>query len=309
MNILVRLNISKQIGTGHFRRMLNLANFMSNNQFVFIVNTDDKSNTIFEGKNIIFMNREEEFFKLLKETKYDILIFDFLNYAKDYIKSIKSIASNPIVSFHEFNDYDDSSNLVINYNLFNGYDKLSNENHLFGPEYIIFSDEISKYKNSKKENYIFVSFGGSDPSNLTKKFIEEIALKRDDLKFKIHVGNFNNINMIEKKNIEYLVNPKDIFIYMSAAKLAISAGGNMMYELVYFNTPCIVVAHNEHQEEFALNAQKLGWVEYLGKFSDYHSDKLIERIDFLYSKKTNNLSFIDNNGKKKIANAIEKLVS
>ena len=70
MNILVRLNITKQIGTGHFRRMFNLANFMSSHDFVFIVYTDDKSNTIFEGKNIIFINTEEEFFKLLRKTKY-----------------------------------------------------------------------------------------------------------------------------------------------------------------------------------------------------------------------------------------------
>lgn len=308
MKILVRLNISKQIGTGHFRRMLNLANFMSNNQFVFIVNTDDKSNTIFEDKNIVFINNEDEFFEILKNNNYDVIIFDFLKYDENYIENIKNIVSSPIASFHEYNDYNKYSDLVINYNLFNGHDKFSNKNYLFGPEYIIFSDEIEKYNQIKKENYVFVSFGGSDPSNLTQKFIEEIALKRDDLKFKIHVGNFNNIDMIEKKNIEYLVTPKDVFIYMSAAKLAITAGGNMMYELIYFNTPCIVIAHNEHQEEFASNAQKLGCIEYIGKTADYNSDKLTEKIDFLYLKKTNNLSFIDNNGKKKIANAIQRLV-
>ena len=83
----------------------------------------------------------------------------------------------------------------------------------------------------------------------------------------------------------------------------------MMYELIYFNTPCIVISHNEHQEEFALNAQKLGLVEYFGKATNYSSDELIEKIDSSYLNKLNILSFIDNNGKKKIANAIEKLVS
>lgn len=309
MNILVRLNITKQIGTGHFRRMFNLANFMSSHDFVFIVYTDDKSNTIFEGKNIIFINTEEEFFKLLRKTKYDINIFDFLRYEENYIKSIKSIVSSPIVSFHEYNDYDESSDLVVNYNMFNGYDYVVNKKYLFGPEYIIFSDDIVKYKDIKKEDFIFVSFGGSDPSGLTQKFIDEIALKRDDLKFKIHIGNFNNINMIQKINIKYLINPKDIFAHMSSARLAITAGGNMMYELIYFNTPCIVIAHNEHQEEFALNAQKFGCVEYFGKTTNYSSDELIEKIDSSYLNKLNNSSFIDNNGKKKIANAIKKLVS
>lgn len=308
MNILVRLNITKQIGTGHFRRMFNLANFMSSHDFVFIVYTDDKSNTIFEGKNIIFINTEEEFFRLLRKAKYDINIFDFLRYEEDYIKSIKSIVSSPIVSFHEYNDYDENSDLVVNYNMFNGYDYAVNKKYLFGLEYIIFADDIAKYKDIKKEDFIFVSFGGSDPSGLTQKFIDEIALKRDDLKFKIHVGNFNHISMIEKKHIEYLINPKDIFVYMSAAKIAVSAGGNMMYELIYFNTPCIVIAHNDHQEEFALNAEKFGCVAYLGKATHCSFNKIIKKIDSLYLRKLNKSSHIDNNGKKRIANAIEKLV-
>jgi spore coat polysaccharide biosynthesis predicted glycosyltransferase SpsG len=309
MNILVRLNITKLIGTGHFRRMLNLINFMSSHQFVFIVHTDDISNTIFEGKNIIFINVEEEFFKLLKETKYDMIIVDFLRYEKNYIKNIKSIVSNPIISFHEYKDYDQYSDLVVNYNMFNGYDNIVNKKYLFGPEYIIFDDGIEKYQNNKKENFIFVSFGGSDPSGLTQKFIDEIALKRDDLKFKIHVGNFNNININKNENIEYLINPKDIFIYMSSARFAITAGGNMMYELIYFNIPCIVIAHNKHQEEFALNAQKNEWIKYLGKAIDYNSDKLIKEIVSLFSENQKIISTINNNGKKKIANAIERLVS
>lgn len=309
MNILVRLDISKQIGTGHFRRMLNLANFMSNHEFTFVVHTDNKDNTIFEGKNIIFIYHEEQFFDFLKENTYDVFIFDFLRYEENYIKCIKSIISSPIVSFHEYNDYDESSDLIVNYNIINGHDRVTEKKYLFGPEYIIFADDIAKYKDIKKEDFIFVSFGGSDPSGLTQKFIDEITLKRDDLKFKIHVGNFNNINMIQKTNIEYLLNPKDLFIDMSSARLAVTAGGNMMYELIYFNTPCLVIAHNDHQEQFSKNAEKLGCVEYLGKATNYSPDKLIERIDFLYSNKSNRLSIIDNNGIEKIANAIEKLVS
>ncbi len=310
MKILVRLDISKKIGTGHFRRMLNLANFMSNHDFVFIINSDNELNQIFKEKNIVFIDNENEFLKILKTYEYDVIILDLLHYNNAFMKNIKNIVKKHIVSFHEYKDFSEHSDLRINYNLFDGYNQEKKNNDLFGLEYIIFSDEIEKYKNIEKDDYIFVSFGGSDPSNLTQNFINDVALKKPDINFKIHIGSFNKINSIKSKNIEYLYNPKDIFIYMASATLAITAGGNIMYELIYFKIPSIVIAHNEHQKEFALNADKLGLVEYLGLSSEYKLNLLVDKIELLKNKSLSCFeNIIDNNGKRKIAREIERLVS
>jgi spore coat polysaccharide biosynthesis predicted glycosyltransferase SpsG len=307
MNILVKLEVSKQIGTGHFRRMFNLALFLKEFNFIFLISTDDKKNKLFQNINVIFIEDETHFRSTLLKLEFNLLIFDLLHYEKDYIKSIKSLRAMPIVCFHEYNDYSDYADLIINYNVL---DKTITDK-LFGYEYIIFSDNIEKYKSIKKENYIFVSFGGSDPSGLTQKFVSLIASKMSHLKFKIHIGDFNDLLCLKAfNNIEYIIKPENLFEYMSKANLAISAAGNMMYELIYMSVPSIIIAHNEHQMSFAKNAKLLGYVEFLGLFKDLNFDLLKQKIDSFYNlKEIKFKDTIDNNGKKRICKVLMDLIN
>lgn len=309
MNILIRLDISKKIGTGHFRRMVNLSNFMSNYNFTFIIKTDDVGNNIFNEKEILFIQKEEDFFELLSKYEYDAVIIDFLRYQEKYIKEIKEISKKPIITFHEYKDFSKYSDLTINYNLFDDYEILQlNNKSLFGSDYIIFDEKIVNNYMTSKKDYIFVSFGGSDPSGLTHRFIKEIALKNQNKNFKIHIGSFTDNVMIDAKNIEYLIKPENIFKYMSEAKLAITAGGNMMYELIFLQTPSLVIAHNQHQEEFAKNADRLGYVNYVGLAKDFSSIFLNAEMDKMLCKKNVSMHHINNQGKEVIAKAIEEII-
>lgn len=308
MTILIRLDISKEIGTGHFRRILNLSKSMSNYNFIFIIKTDDKNNPIFKNLNIIFIENDENFINIIYNTTFILLIIDLLHYQKNHIREIKNIINCPLVTFHEYDDYSDYSDLIINYNFIEKYsDKYSNK-YLFGSEYIIFSDNIVNYKNRDKEDYIFVSFGGSDPSGLTELFIKKVAEKLPNYNFKIHIGNFKENKNKKLSNIEYLYKPNDIFEYMSRAKLAVSSAGNMMYELIFFKVPSLIIAHNEHQAQFAKNAYEKGCIEYLGKVQEFDSNKLIERILTMNNKKYN-YNIIDSKGKDRIIKSIEGLIN
>ena len=311
MNTLVRLNISKTIGTGHFRRMQNLVHYMSNHSFLFIVHTDNVTNNLFKNKNIIFIEDEEEFYEILKIYKYDVVILDFLHYPNDYIKTLTLFTQKPIVSFHEYKDFSEYSSLTINYNLFDGYKTIELKNKsLLGPDFIIFDDEIVQYSNAIKENYIFVSFGGADPNGLTKKFIDKIATQHPTIKFKIHIGDFNQSIHEEHDNVEYLIKPKNLFKDMSKAKMAVTAGGNMMYEFMFLNVPSIVIAHNTHQAEFARNADNLGLVKYVGLTDSIDVDRINIEIQRMFDdSKLSKKYLIHNEGKKLIATAIEELIS
>ena len=120
MNIMVRLDVSKKIGTGHFRRIFNLSKYMFNHKFYFIIKTDDKTNDIFKNINTYFIeNNEKDIInEICKKENIDLIILDRLKYEKDYIKSIKTITNKKIVSFHEYKDYSSYSDLKINYNFF-----------------------------------------------------------------------------------------------------------------------------------------------------------------------------------------------
>lgn len=316
MNFIISLEISKEIGTGHFRRMLNLAKYMHMHNFIFLIDTDDKNNLIFRDLNIYFTNKIKELDdlkRIIKENDIDCLILDKLHYEKDYIKSIKRQLGINIVSFHEYDDLSEYSDLKINYNFFDNFKLKKNENFLAGPEYIIFNDELAQV--SKKDfnsDYIFVSFGGSDPSFLAENFIKHIANELLDINFYIHIGNFNKLDISSvyiSENINLIEQPANLFKYMSSAKYGITAAGNMMYELIYLKIPSIVIAHNSHQSEFAKNADYLGCVKYAGLAKELDFELLRKKIKLLAETKFECKQKIDALGVERIRNAIEELIN
>ena len=315
--ILVRLDITNKIGTGHFRRMNALADYMAPIPFIFLVITDNQENAILRSGQIFFTKKENEFRDIqtiLDSHDIEILILDLLHYEKGYIKKIKKITGKKIVSFHEYNDTSKYSDLAINYNLFDGFENIQDPQFLAGYKYIIFNDEIENYRAYNKE-YVFVSFGGSDPTKLTYSFIERVANKLSNIKFLVHVGHFNSLN-IDKislhDNVQIVLHPENLFKYMAGAKLAVVAGGNMMYELMYLKVPSVIIAHNKHQEMFALNASKYDCVDYFGKYNDIDYDDLkyiIQNKIHNHNHNHNNQCEIriDNKGKERIKQSLLKV--
>lgn len=315
MNILIRLDVSKQIGTGHFRRIANLSRYMKNDKFFFLIITDDKNNQLFNGYNIYFTDPKNEADKIRKmaaENSIDIILIDLLHYSHSYIRQIKETTRKKVVTFHEYNDYSDFSDLTINYNFFNGFDTFGTSAFLTGPKYIIFDDTITHFQNIKKENFIFVSFGGSDPKGITEKFINNVAIKLPDITFKVHLGNFNQCeNHSKANNIEFLHQPSNLFEYLAASKLAVTAAGNTMYESIFLKTLTFVIAQNNHQDEFATNASKYNCIQYYGLSDDVNFDLLKADIEKAYPFPPENTCFfpLDNLGKHRIAQALKRLVS
>ena len=58
--------------------------------------------------------------------------------------------------------------------------------------------------------------------------------------------------------------PHNLYDLMSQARLAVTAGGNMLYELMFLQKWSFTLAHNVHQKEFAVNAANYGACKYLG---------------------------------------------
>jgi spore coat polysaccharide biosynthesis predicted glycosyltransferase SpsG len=313
--ILVRLDITRKIGTGHFRRMNILAKYMHPIEFIFLIISDDKNNTIFRNNRIFFTDQENELLdmqSIVDGHNIDLIIFDLLHYKKNYIEEIKRITGKKIVSFHEYDDISKYSDLSINYNFSYGKKNISSRQFLSGYEYIIFNDEIEKFQAHDK-GYVFVSFGGSDPSKITHLFIDRVANKLTSIKFIIHIGHFNLLD-VEKvslcANVKIVLQPENLFKYMVGAKIAVVSGGNMMYEFMYFRIPSIVIAHNKHQEIFAQNANKHGCVDYFGKYNDINYNELKHFILNKVNNYTNKCEMtIDSNGKERIKQSLLKVVS
>ena len=309
--LLIRLDVTNKIGTGHFKRSCNLIKHYKDMKTIFLIKTDDKKNEIFKGYNIHFtcdLKEEDDLLNLIKENNIKAVILDFFKYEPFYIEKIKKKTKLPLITFHEYQDYSKNSDLTINYNVFPGKKNNHISNILLGYKYIIFDDNIKNYINNSIKKYIFVSFGGSDPTSFTNKFIENIAMKLPKTFFYIHRGAFFKEKKDYKKikNIKLISYSESFFQYMSEAKKVVVAGGNMMYESIYLKKETLVVSHNHHQEQFAKIAQNKKLIKFIEKIKKINYISFAKEIEM---EDNNNISenYIDNNGKDRIIKEIEKL--
>jgi len=328
LNALVCIDISSKIGTGHFRRMRHLSKAMKKKSVLFtylIFGIDNQNNNIFNEVNTIFIANGQKFFEYIERNlrNFDLLIFDFLKYPDLYFNNMKKQINidKPIIAFYEYENFDYSADLVINYNLFNGWRDYDEKKVLAGPKYTIFNENIIDYKqnynyyynynyNNNNNNNVFVSFGGSDPSNFTHQFLELIATKNLKFNYNILIGamHYGDLLNYEKyNNIKIYKGDVNIFSLMTQCSLCITAGGNTMYEATYLGLPTCVLAHNEHQHTFAKNLQKDFLQTYVGMGSDVNWSKVMNFISTEHKTYKNDI--IDNLGVTRITQRILEVLS
>ena len=310
--ILIRLDVSKNIGTGHYRRMKVLSRQLEE-KVIFLINTDDNTNKAFSSKDIFITTIDKEFQNfeiLIKKFNIKFILLDLLRYKKNYIEKLSKKFNCKIIAFHEHDDYSRFSSMSFNCNFLNESNRLKYYSVYHGPKYLIINSKIKNFNNIKKKNYIYINFGGSDPSSFMEKFIEAENNIKTKEKFILDIGILKKKSFqIPSDNYKIRSSEQCIFKTMSESKLNIVSAGNIMYESIYFNKKTIVLAHNKHQEKFAKVVHKKGFIKYIGM------GKNINFYDLAVSLKKNNYrnltikkSNIDILGANRIANLIKNLV-
>lgn len=161
---------------------------------------------------------------------------------------------------------------------------------LLGPEYALLRPEFHRAKKNLRERdgkirRILVFFGGSDPTNETKKALEAIKLlNRPEIAVDVVVGAANphrkEIEQIcrEMPNTTYHYQVENMAELMTAADLAIGAGGVTTWERLYLELPTIAIAVAENQVETLAALGEAGLVEYLGKNNEMSVKDLFSRV-------------------------------
>lgn len=140
---------------------------------------------------------------------------------------------------------------------------------LFRPEFYA-AKEINRVRDGSVRR-ILVFFGASDATNQTQKVIESIPLlNRPDIAFDIVVGASNpNKESIEKlckelPNATFYCQVTNMAEMMINADLAIGAGGAAMWERCFLGLPAITVVCAHNQEQTTKDVAVLDVIDYLG---------------------------------------------
>ena len=287
--IFLRCNGYKKIGMGHIYHCLTLAYHLTGHDITFILNEEyeDGINKIKESYfPYKIIKNDEDFYQLIEAEKPDIIVNDCLDTTEEYMKNLKKRCAK-VVTIEDLGPGASIADICINA-LYENSKGIGNV--YAGEKYICLREEflISTPITIKKEvKNIIVMFGGTDPSNLTKK-IYDLALQYDgkfQFTFITGIGydaTSNGIVSNEEKNIVVLNNVKNICNYMEMADMALTSQGRTVYELATIGVPAIVLAQNDRELLHTFAKTENGFIN-LGLGKDINCDTIKESIDELAS--------------------------
>ena len=259
--IVFRVDGNAEIGLGHVYRTITLANrLVFNHNIIFLMNATKRlgiEKVKEYGYRIATFEDDEGQFKKLGDIHPDVVINDVLDTTKEYILKLIN-EGYYVVNFEDLGEGSEFANIVINALYENSY---PSENHYYGYKYVCLRDEFyifSKKEIQQKVKRILITFGGTDPNNLTLRTLKAIeTLNSRDVFVKVVLG----LGYAPRKELDYYIanlkrdgfkidieeNIKLMAKEMYNSDIVITSNGRTIYEVASIGTPCISISQNERE--------------------------------------------------------------
>ena len=316
MEVLFLTEGGRKTGFGHLTRCLALAQGIekyiskwdtkkhkqkqNKNDIEFIVSGDKLANNIFNGQNFKIKIKDwikeyKELEKKLKKTDLIIIdsylatkkIYEFI-YKRLYIQKSKQTAHR-LICIDDYNRILYPPCIIINGSIYG--DKLDYPHcsstyrpiYLLGKDYITLRKEFWKVPRKyirKRLKDILITFGGGSHVNFTKKLLKFLTKSHSDLTYHVVSTSkeisfhklFPDTHIYQYQNLS----PLDMRDLMLKCDIAISAGGQTLYELARVGVPAIGICFAENQMKSLKGFHEEGFLENMEWYSD---EKVLNRID------------------------------
>ena len=304
MRIAFRIDISSEIGTGHYMRMSSLAEVLS--EF---------------GHSCDFFKENNE---PVDYRGYDIVIVDTYRVDDEYIAMLNS-EERIVICYDDNALYNYNCDVIINANL-HAHElnfKFSKKTPLMllGGKYALLRREFRESKPigvREKANRVFVCFGGSDTRNITPHVVK--ALRRmESLHLIVVLGAYTKCDYevvaLANDYVKVYKAPESIAELMKQCDMAITAAGSMVYEMAALGVPTLLITQAENQIHIADYMTRKGLMKCVGNWQDasyghleHEVAALIKDVDRRKKESQELVAEIDKNGTLNTAQAILELV-
>ncbi len=286
--ISIRCDGGVSLGTGHIIRQLMIAKELkkrANLTVEFFMKDIEEGVKRVEKEGFVVrkfsktlsLNDEAKFIaNFLKKNNTDLLIVDILDTSKEYISTLKETG----VKIVSFDDHSEGKYLAdLRFNILE-FDEEDPSPTLFeGPKYVTLDPVYAVYhlkekKIRKKANKILITFGGSDPDNLTDKTLKALEIINMELEIDLVIGFAfsyleelkENLKRTKHKITLYRdISPELMAQLMFENDIGIGAGGLTQYEFLATGLPGIIVCENvPHQYKLAKWFENKGGLKNLG---------------------------------------------
>jgi len=261
--IVVRVNADTNIGLGHVYNMLTILNNIRNEDILIIMNRGKKLGLEKFREHLYTVktySNENEFWKIIRSFKPDMIFNDILNTSFNYIKKLKKEGIF-VVNFEDLGEGRKLANLVFN-PIFESKKQMKNE--YYGPNYACVREEFRVFKRKKiRKNIknIAITLGGVDKNNnvlkilsIIKKFklLENVKIKiilglgyKHKKKLLVLINKMNNMNykidIIEKVDL--------LSKYLIDCDFVITSNGRTVFEIASLNVPLISLSVNKREQQ------------------------------------------------------------
>lgn len=327
MKVIILTEGSCNIGFGHITRCLSIAQIFEekNIEILFFIDGDKTIKSILKDFKYKIFDWKENIHEIINLLKNNIVVIDSYKAEKKIYDIISEVAYKCLY-LDDYNRIEYPKGFVLNsaissYNL--NYPKKENVTYLLGENYILLRKEFWKVPDKTiKENLesILITFGGNDIKNLTPKILSFLCKEYPNIKKNVIVGNaYKNLKEIKEssdKNTKLFFSPdiKAIINIMLDSDIAISAGGQTIYELLRIGVPTISICIAENQMENIKGFLQKNLISYIGRYDNIDLLKnLKEQIDifksYFFRLNRSNLSkdFINKNFSKNLVDLLWKI--
>jgi UDP-2,4-diacetamido-2,4,6-trideoxy-beta-L-altropyranose hydrolase len=286
-----------KLGFGHLMRALNLSKILKiQSSSIFIFETLEQKN-FYKTHKVICMQKNA-----LPLMQYQLLIIDSKVNKTALILELQDLVTKTLVI----------DNLVLPSHLYNfmalpsffenaidrNFPLAYREKILLGPEYLILNPKIFDVKNNQRKEFIAISFGGSDPNNLTL-FVLSLLKEHMSLVNVLVIlgpGYKHDRSLIEKiiNKKQILDNPLNLFEVFAKSFIVITAFGVTLQELFYLDIPAGIIANYQNDfddflriENYYYNTKQKNPFYFFGTMQKINHDKVFEAIKSSMKAKQN----------------------
>lgn len=305
LKVAFRVDISDNIGTGHYMRMSVLAEAFKDLGCCC---------TIFTGQD-----------EPIDYTDFKICILDTYEVNDEYIAALHS-PNRVFVCYDDNALYTYNCDILLNAN-FHAKDlsfKFSGDSPqmLLGSQYALLRREFQESNPviiKKNAQRVLLCFGGADVRSFTP-FVIKALQNVPELHLTVILGAYtrcdNEVFALENERVKVLKNPQNIAEIMQSCDIAITAAGSMVYELAAMGLPSLVITQAENQLLIADYLQKNSLMRWLGDWNNVscerlqiESTNLLQDMDRRLDESCKLKKMVNKNGAKKAAQTILELAN
>ncbi|MDQ0350239.1 UDP-2,4-diacetamido-2,4,6-trideoxy-beta-L-altropyranose hydrolase [Alkalibacillus filiformis] len=291
MNIVIRTDASRQIGSGHVMRCITLAEqLQKRGATITFICSRLKGHLIemirargFRCESLTptyhWLEDARATKAVLRNKTVDWVIIDHYSIDVKWEREVRPY-TRKIMVIDDLANREHDCDLLLDYQVDSNhhyeYESLIPKNaiKLLGTKFLILRPEFyqarKQSKVRKKASHLLVAMGGTDPTGETLKVLQAIDQVNQSIDVDVVIGhNHPHQKQIEAWCDQHMNATCHIAIHymadlMQAADFAIGAGGTSTYERAFLGLPAIVIETASNQTGVIQGAESLGIIESLG---------------------------------------------